>query len=235
VKRAFNIAVNADTEIAGIRAIAQEIGGEGAHAKARELLETIKARHTPIAGFFGSGAGLRLQRHDADLAERVVLHLLGQGILVLPVHDSFIVQRRHASARDEVMDTELEKLLASLGARKNFVGANLYDNMGPHNGGGWRPGLPPLLILVGERAFGFGGLAPFSVPEPVLAGWTRGVAPEPVRMALRHELVARGLTQERLARKIGLSRPRLTNLLVGRSGTSPEVATRLKAFLLDAA
>jgi hypothetical protein len=58
-----------------------------------------------------------------------------------------------------------------------------------------------------------------------------------LRAALRHELRARGLglTQGRLARQVGLSRPQLTNLLRGRVGTSPEAAARLKTFLLEAA
>jgi hypothetical protein len=114
VKRAFNIAINADTEIAAIRAIAQEISGKGAYAEARRLLEAIRARHHPIAGYFGSGAGLRLQRRDADLAERITLRLLGQNIVVLSIHDSFVVQTRHASVRDEIMADELQKLLAKL-------------------------------------------------------------------------------------------------------------------------
>jgi plasmid maintenance system antidote protein VapI len=46
--------------------------------------------------------------------------------------------------------------------------------------------------------------------------------------------VARGLTQGRLAREVALSRPQLTKLLGGRSGTSPEVVLRLKTFLLAA-
>jgi len=126
VKRAFNIAVNADTEAAAVRAIAQEIGGKGAHAKARDLLDAIKARHRPIAPCFGSGAGLRLQRRDADLAERVLLRLLDQGIVALPIHDSFIVRRHHADACDEAMDAELGKLLAALGTAKCVSLRNAY-------------------------------------------------------------------------------------------------------------
>jgi hypothetical protein len=234
VKRAFNIAINADTEIAAVRAIAQEIGGKGAHENARRLLEAIQARHRPIASSFGSGAGLRLQHRDAGLAERVTLRLLDQNIMALSVHDSFVVQMRHASLRDEIMDDELQKLLAKLsGTTKSAVSAMPWAESVPHNGD--RPAAPPpLLILVSERAFAFGGLAPFEVAASVLEGWSGGVAPEPVRTALRHEIEARGLTQERLAREIGLSRPQLTNLLVGRFGTSPEVASRLKTFLLAA-
>ena len=95
-KRGFNIAINAETKLAAIRALALEIRGEGAHAKACDLLDVLVTKHVRIASYFGSGAGLRLQRHDADLAERVMLELVKRGIIVLPVHDSFIVQRRHA-------------------------------------------------------------------------------------------------------------------------------------------
>jgi AraC-like DNA-binding protein len=154
--------------------------------------------------------------------------------VVLSIHDSFVVQTRHAPVRDEIMENELQKLLAKLsGTTKSAVPAMAWAQSVPHNGD--RPAAPPpLLILVSERAFAFGGLAPFAVSASVLEGWGGGVAPEPVRTALRHEIEARGLTQERLAREVGLSRPQLTNLLVGRFGTSPEVASRLKAFLLAA-
>ena len=135
VKRAFNIAINADTEIAAIRAIAQEIGGKGAYAEARRLLEAIRTRHRPIGSSFGSGAGLRLQRRDADLAERVTLRLLDQNIVVLSIHDSFVVQTRHASVRDEIMDDELQKLLAKLSATtKSAVPAMPWAESVPHNG-----------------------------------------------------------------------------------------------------
>ena len=56
----------------------------------------------------------------------------------------------------------------------------------------------------------------------------------PIRAAIRHEIEARGLSQAHLAREVGLSRPQLTNLLVGRFGISPKVASRLKTFLLAA-
>jgi hypothetical protein len=82
--------------------------------------------------------------------------------------------------------------------------------------------------------FFFGGLAPFALPVSLVSAWAGGVAPLLVRAALRHEIVARGLTQGRLAREVALSRPQLTKLLGGRSGTSPEVALRLKTFLLAA-
>lgn len=49
----------------------------------------------PIREWFGTGVGLRLQREDSDLALAVLDRLLHAGVLALPVHDSFIVARRH--------------------------------------------------------------------------------------------------------------------------------------------
>ncbi len=90
VKKAFNILLNAETYLAALRALTNEIGGVGAQAKAAALIEAVKARHVLVADYFHSGIGLRLQRKDADIAEQVMLSLLKDGIIALPIHDSFI-------------------------------------------------------------------------------------------------------------------------------------------------
>lgn len=51
-------------------------------------------RLDPIATWFGSGEGLRLQREDSDLALAVLERLLDAGVVALPVHDSFIARRQ---------------------------------------------------------------------------------------------------------------------------------------------
>jgi hypothetical protein len=56
-----------------------------------------------IAGHFGTGIGLRLQRVDSDIAERVMLHFADQGIPCLGVHDSFIVARKHSAGLEATM------------------------------------------------------------------------------------------------------------------------------------
>ena len=57
-----------------------------------EVRKIIEEKHAPIAGAFGTGAGLRLQRIDSDLALRIVTELREAGIAALPIHDSFIVK-----------------------------------------------------------------------------------------------------------------------------------------------
>jgi len=103
-KKALNILINAATERAAIGAIANEIGGESAHAKACQLISELKARHKPIAKFFHSKIGCHLQRIDSDMAEKVMLTLLKQGTIPLPIHDSFLVPKKHQQSLLEAMN-----------------------------------------------------------------------------------------------------------------------------------
>jgi len=83
-----------------------EPGSQAAIAKAAALIDTIKARHAPIAASFHSDAGARLMRKDSDIAEAVMAELmLRKGIVALPVHDSFMVPE---SRRDELEEAMIE-------------------------------------------------------------------------------------------------------------------------------
>jgi hypothetical protein len=65
VKVAVNIILNAKDRTSALRAVAQHIGGQGAFATARLLLEEIERRHAPIKDSFYSKAGLRLMNTDS--------------------------------------------------------------------------------------------------------------------------------------------------------------------------
>jgi hypothetical protein len=123
VKRAMNTLINADNELAAIRSIAQSIGGHGAYMKARSLIALIRHRHGDIGQSFGSGAGLVLMNIDADMAESVMLNLIERGIASLPVHDSFIVEERHAGALEEIMAEVLDLTLRRIdGNTQGLIG-----------------------------------------------------------------------------------------------------------------
>ena len=64
-----------------------------------------------------------------------------------------------------------------------------------------------------------------------LDSWRRGVMPLEVRRATKTKMRCLGLTQNALASRVGLSRPQLTNGLLGRFGFGPEATEKLKAFL----
>lgn len=77
----------------------------------KDFQEAIFRRHVPIEKYFGSGEGIRLQRLDSDIAERIMMEMLGMGIVALPVHDSFIVQEGHQDTLRDVMLTAYEKVM----------------------------------------------------------------------------------------------------------------------------
>lgn len=58
----------------------------------KEFKAKVLDRHSEIASQLTEGMGLRTQLLDSQIAERVVLSMLADDILVLPIHDSFIVR-----------------------------------------------------------------------------------------------------------------------------------------------
>ena len=103
VKRAINIMINAETMHAALGAISLEMGSFAERPQAVACAEAIKLRHPQFSPAFGSGAGLQLQLTDSAIAEDVLQRLLGRGIAVLPVHDSFVVERQNASILEREM------------------------------------------------------------------------------------------------------------------------------------
>lgn len=67
------------------------------------LREAIIAKHEPIAEHFRSGAGLRLQKRDAEIAQTVMNRMMERNILALPVHDSFITYHETRGILQEEM------------------------------------------------------------------------------------------------------------------------------------
>lgn len=113
VKLGVLVLINANSEHTARLAIAHkpvmrtvaEPGSQQAIRLAQDLIDDIKRAHKPIAHAFHSDAGARLMRQDSELAERVMILLARQGIVALPVHDSFLVP---ASKRDQLEAAMLE-------------------------------------------------------------------------------------------------------------------------------
>ena len=68
-----------------------------------ELRRKVEGGYTEIAGWFGAGRGTELQFIDGSIAALVLKKLEERGIPCLPVHDSFIVERRHGSLLHQSM------------------------------------------------------------------------------------------------------------------------------------
>jgi hypothetical protein len=79
------------------------------------------------------------------------------------------------------------------------------------------------------------GADALEIPYRDLFNWRRGIAPFGVRKAVRHEIRRRNLRHVDAAHLLGVSRAHLENLLQGRFGASPPVASRIRDFLIDGA
>src|SRR5690625_5296271 len=118
VKVAMLTLINAKTEAAARLSIEHNVMGDGDHGsirKASDLIRAIKRKHAPIVNAFHSDAGARLMWQDSGLAEDVMTQLMThKGIVVLPVHDSFLVP---ASKRDELEEAMLKAAYEVAGIR----------------------------------------------------------------------------------------------------------------------
>ena len=241
VKIGFNTLVNADTREAAIRSIANEIGGEGAYAKAKSLICDIEAKHPLIAPMFGSGAGLRLMRRDSDMAELLMLRLVKRGVVALPIHDSFVVPDRNLE-KGELMEGMAQSLheavqnggRSSMGYLKSVpqYGAYLLPPGGAQESSAQGPPVGCIVVFFPELQqpdlFGPNSLA---VPVSDVLGWRGGVAPVGIRIALRHGMRRQGLRHADLSQRIGISRPPIREYSSGSLWDQPPGCRRNPKFL----
>jgi len=69
------------------------------------MLDRLKVKHKAIRKYFNQGEGVKLQYIDSQVAEAVMLDMVGKGIPVLSIHDSFIVEVGH---RDKLKQSMLD-------------------------------------------------------------------------------------------------------------------------------
>jgi len=120
IKKLLNALINARTELAAVNSVLHGSDGQEGIARAYgldrnqvlQIVASIKEKHRAISGQFGSGAGLRLQNIDSEIAESVMLTLAELGIPSIPLHDSFLVPAPHAVALHTAMRTASEKHLS---------------------------------------------------------------------------------------------------------------------------
>jgi hypothetical protein len=99
-KDAFIILLNADSETKAYKAFRRD-HPDIDKATWNKAVEEIKSKHTPIEKHFASGVGLKLQEYDSRMAE-IILDIINQeGMVALPIHDSFIVR---SSFEEELKD-----------------------------------------------------------------------------------------------------------------------------------
>jgi hypothetical protein len=103
-KRGFNILLNARSYASALGAISALLEDNDQGRQASQLIADLRLKHNRISRHFHTGVGSRLQAIDANMAVMTMKPLFRKGVVVLPVHDSFIVQERHLGVLKEAMD-----------------------------------------------------------------------------------------------------------------------------------
>ena len=144
VKQFLNAMINDEDNVYRLGAAEAKILG----LNHKQLLKQIELTHAPIFDSLQSGAGLHAQFIESLIAEKVMLDLLEQDVVVLPIHDSFIIRLGFANDLRESMqrnfkevtgldvglDTDIVKVDSSFGmtadevvSRSQPVEADIYS------------------------------------------------------------------------------------------------------------
>lgn len=110
MKLAFNVAVNAQSEGAAVGCLTEKLGS---HEVAKQATEALQEHLPQLSGHLFTGAGVKLQRQDSDMAARVMARFLELSKPVLVVHDSFVVQQRDRELLHQTMVEIFQQVLGT--------------------------------------------------------------------------------------------------------------------------
>lgn len=120
VKQTFNALLNAD-HVSDLQEVEGYSDGK-LNIAWQDFKKLIVGCYPEFKSYFGTGIGVRLQRHDSDLAEAVMLKFAKEGYACLPVHDSFIVHHEMQNELKKAMHLEFAKTFGRAGAMKSVEG-----------------------------------------------------------------------------------------------------------------
>ena len=95
----------------------------------KELMTKVLEAHEPIADQLTSGVGLSTQFLDSQIAELVMTSMMEDNILVLPIHDSFIVRLGYKQWLETTMKTAFREVVGGLVSVK-ADGSRLKEHFG---------------------------------------------------------------------------------------------------------
>lgn len=79
--------------------------------KRADIFRMLEEKHDPIADVFRTAEGKRNQRFESDIALEIITTAMGEGFVVLPIHDSFIVTTDRKGSLMDLMTTMYFKRL----------------------------------------------------------------------------------------------------------------------------
>jgi len=126
VKKAILVIINADDRTVALKSLendAKAMSNRTLLSKKKQVLKqaycdcknfdtaltAIEHHHAAIAKYFYTGYGIKLQNKDSLMALEILNRFVMSDIPILPVHDSFIVEQRHATSLRMVMEETFER------------------------------------------------------------------------------------------------------------------------------
>jgi hypothetical protein len=76
-----------------------------------KMLDHWLVVHEPISKYLCKEIGLSLMYNDSQIAEKVIKHFTDKGIMILCIHDSFIIDRVHEAELKTVMTAAYQYIM----------------------------------------------------------------------------------------------------------------------------
>jgi len=113
-KKVSLIMINAEDKTNALKGIINEYRGTEytqfvpnlRHATLESYCNAFMDAHKNIKSKFFSGLGVKLQYVDSNISNRILKHFTAKGILVLCIHDSYIIDKRYEDELKAVMERE---------------------------------------------------------------------------------------------------------------------------------
>lgn len=125
VKTAILIAINCSSDKYYSQTVANALSSKKTFQKGinyKKIVEVFKQHHPSIAKYLFSGAGIKLQNIDSQIAEYIIMKMTNKKIPVLNIHDSFVVERKYQHELKKVMTATFKyfklKSLPTINAKK---------------------------------------------------------------------------------------------------------------------
>jgi hypothetical protein len=112
------MSINAKDRTATIKAVWKDLldkGEEGniTYAIIGSMLDHWLVTHEPIAKYLCTKIGLELMYKDSCIAEKVIKHFTEKGVMVMCVHDSFIIAEKYEGELKSVMESAYQEVMGS--------------------------------------------------------------------------------------------------------------------------
>ena len=111
------MAINAKKEISTIRSVVTKLKESQIdipHKDIKKMLKHWLTIHAPIAKYLCSGMGLTLMYKDSNIAEKVIQYFTHRGIMIMCVHDSFIISQSYEQDLKSIMETSYQYIMGNI-------------------------------------------------------------------------------------------------------------------------